>query len=282
MSLALINDLFVEVRRLSIAGIKFAKDDFRLKNSLDEIAKIRGSSAVMQRLYSAGNRVLESADNELPDNFFEFSNLVTAVMATQADNQVSGDLKDIHNIPLAVSHEISYRSLYPVMESLTKTGSGRAKIIGEYLESGLPVDFRLIDMLIKSLNGYTEIADYAREILKKADSCILPLIEQSFNAKGNRGDGRKLELIYHFARDQKKELFTEVLICGSSEVRDSAIKILLHFKDGEKIIKEYGKRQDKNLKEHIEGQIIACKKEDEAKHDNNFIGSILGKIGITK
>jgi hypothetical protein len=60
------------------------------------------------------------------------------------------------------------------MEALTRSGSGRAKTIDEYYNSGLPVDFRLIDFLITSLSGNFEIAEHAKGLLKKADGSILP------------------------------------------------------------------------------------------------------------
>jgi hypothetical protein len=93
MSLKIINDLFQEVRRLSIAGVRFSRNDFRLRNVLEEMAGIKDSSAVMQRLYSAGMKVLESDDNEINDNFFELSNLVTAVMVTRLKLKSTGNSK---------------------------------------------------------------------------------------------------------------------------------------------------------------------------------------------
>jgi hypothetical protein len=287
MPLQIIDDLYNEVRRLNIAGIKVAGDDFRLKNLLEEIGKIKGSSPVMQKLHSAGTRLVESQEKGLADNFFEFSNLVMAVKATQVDTEISGELKVIETTPLIGPNEISYRRIYPLIEALTSSGPGRSQVVAEYIESGLPVDFRLVDPLIKSLSGYIEIAEYSKELLKKANSNILPVLENSFKIKGNRGDGRKLELIYHFARDRKKELYLEALTGGSAEVRESAIKILLNYSDGEKSIKEFAKQQDKELKEYIEKLVNLFKKVKEERDPNecaseNIIISAIRKMGLKK
>jgi hypothetical protein len=262
MSLQLINDLYKEIRRLSIAGAELSRADFRLKNVLNDLAKIKDSSAVLQRLYTTGMKVIESDNAEVNQNFLELSNLVSAVMVTQADTQTAGEITSLHNFPLGSPSQVSYRRLYPVIEALTGSGAGRTKIITEYYSSGLAVDMRLIGPLIGALGGYQEIADISLELLKKADSRILPLIKESFHIKGHKGDARKLVLIYHFAKDTERDLYIQAMNDGFKEVRESAIEILEQSKEGSKIVKEY-KQQMKKSEENEKnspGGIFSLKK----------------------
>jgi hypothetical protein len=243
MSLPIINDLYQEVRRLSIAGARLSRDDFRLKNVLNDLEKVKGSSAVMQRLHATGTKVLESSDAEIGQNFLEFSNLVTAVMATQANTQPAGESRPLTTCPLGGSSEVSYRRLVPVIEALTRSGAGRTRIIQEYLLSGLPVDMRLVDPLLGSLGGYPEVAELAVELLKKANPGVLPLIKESFNVKGHKADARKLLLIHSFAGDAERDLYVQALNDGSQEVQESAIGILEQSREGKNILKDHRKQQ---------------------------------------
>ncbi len=250
MSIQVLIEVQKEIRRLSIAGSDLCVDDFRIKKLLPSMQKSGESVPVFKKVSELLEKAITPSGDKTSQNLLELATLVNAVLYTQGETTVNGEIEEIKSTPVEFKTVLTYRRLKPVIEALTTKGSGRLEIIREAFEDGIFEDLRLMLPLVNGLNdSYSEIADLVFHILENIGDAALQVLKKSLDVKGGKGDARKIQLISKFMGLQGKEIYVNAVENGSDEVRISALRALKGEAGSENLLLEYSKERKKEVKE---------------------------------
>jgi hypothetical protein len=250
MSIQVLIEVQKEIRRLSIAGSDLCVDDFRIKKLLPSMQKSGESVPVFKKVSELLEKAITPSGDKTSQNLLELATLVNAVLYTQGETTVNGEIEEIKSTPVEFKTVLTYRRLKPVIEALTTKGSGRLEIIREAFEDGIFEDLRLMLPLVNGLNdSYSEIADLVFHILENIGDAALQVLKKSLEEKGGKGDARKIQLISKFMGLQGKEIYVNAVENGSDEVRISALRALKGEAGSENLLLEYSKERKKEVKE---------------------------------
>src|SRR3984957_10104754 len=100
MSIPVLTQVYDEVRRLSIAGSVVAPGDFRLKKLLPALEQAGKKAPVFAKVAQAVTGVVESAEKTSAQALLELSTLVNAILYTQGETGLAGDIEPIETVEL--------------------------------------------------------------------------------------------------------------------------------------------------------------------------------------
>ena len=229
MSIPVLTQTYDEMRRLAIAGSVVAPGDFRLKRLAPQLEQLGQKVPVFAKVAEAVNRLLASDENSSAAALLELTSLVNAILYTQGETGVGGELAPIKTIEIArPTTQTSARMLKPLQEALTTTGAGRLEVIRDGYERGAFRDFRLLAPALAALDdSYAEIAEFtSQKILPLYGAAILPELQATFHPKGRAGHVRRLLLIHQLDPAAARSSVRRSLDEGSQEVRIAAISCL--------------------------------------------------------
>ncbi len=229
MSIALLNQVYDESRRLAIAGSSVASGDFRLKKLIPALEQAGAKSAVFAKLAQTTKALVESTESTASTALLELGTFINSILYTQGETGIEGEWKPIDSIDLGLSKtQTSARLLKPLLEALTNKGSGRFEIIRSAHQQGLFQDLRLVRPALLALDdSYSEIADFvADEILPLYGPALVPELEAQFNPNGGRGHARRLLLMHKLAPELSRVHVRVALDQGDAEMRVAAIECL--------------------------------------------------------
>jgi hypothetical protein len=209
MSLAVLHDVYTELRRVAIAGSVVGPGDFRLKKLIPQLEQLGAKAPVFAKVGEAVKAVVDGKDKESASALLELATLVNAILHTQGETGASGDLAPIETINLGLTGtQTSARTLKPVLEAITTTGSGRLELIKDAHERGQFRDLRLVKPAIGALDDpYPEVAEFvAEKVLPLYGKAILPELRAKFEVKGRAGHPRRLHLMHALDPDGTREL----------------------------------------------------------------------------
>lgn len=252
MSIPVLSNVYEEVRRLSIAGSVVAPGDFRLKKLVAPLEQAGQKAPVFAKVAQAVSKVVDSTDKTSAEALLELSTLVNAILYTQGDTGIEGTLEPIPTTDLG-QHvtQTSARTLKPLLEALTSTGSGRLEIIQNAYERGNFRDLRLIRPALSALDDtYAEIADFvAEKILPLYGAAILTELQSKFDQKGRGGHVRRLALMHKLDPAGTREFVKQALEEGSKEVRVAAIECLGESPEDLTFLLDQAKSRAKDVRE---------------------------------
>jgi len=227
MSLPILDSVAEEMRRLALAGASVAPGDFRLKKLLPALEQAGAKAPVFAKVHDAAKAVVESKDAAGP--LLDLTTLVNAIRYTQGATTVAGELTPIAITDLGLaSKQSSARTLKPLLEALTSTGSGRLEHVNDAIASGAFHDLRLVGPALGALNDpWGEIADaIADKVLPNYGSAILPLLKAQLDLKGKTPDARRLRLLHKLDPSGARPLVLQALDDGGKEVKIAAAECL--------------------------------------------------------
>jgi hypothetical protein len=230
VSLAVLTQVYDEVRRLAIAGSVVAPGDFRLKKLSPPLEKAGEKAPVFAKVAGSVTKLIESNEKTSAEALLEVSTLVNAILYTQGETGAAGELGEIETADIAAGHHTrtTARMLKPLLEALTTTGSGRLEVIKDAFERGVFNDLRLLKPALAAIDDpYPEIGDLvAQKILPLYGKAILPDLRAKFDIKGKGGHCRRLMLMHRLDPDGSGPLVKEALDNGSKEMKVVAIECL--------------------------------------------------------
>lgn len=262
MSLPILQDLYDDVKRLSIAGSDLAIGDVSLKKKVPALSKLGEKSPVFAKLATMTDRLAESSDST-PKRLLELSELLTSVMYTMGKTGLDGEITTNtgqHEFPA----DISYQKFKPIQEALTTKGSGRFEVINQAHQSGMLYDLRLIQPLISALgDSNVQLADFiAEKVLPDFGLAILPMVQSAFSLKGKKADGRRLKVISEIVKADGLPFYIECVEKGSDQVRIAALEILYPYDEGEEVLLEYSNAKKPDIRKAAYESLV---KRDSAK-----------------
>lgn len=229
MSIAILNQVYDEMRRLAIAGSVVAAGDFRLKKLIPSLEQMGAKAPVFTKVAEAAKKVVDGKEQNSAEALLELATLVNAILYTQGETGMEGTLQPIETTELfAPTTQTSARTLKPLLEALTTTGSGRLELIKDAYEHGAFRDLRLVKPSLQALDdGYAEVADFiAEKVLPLYGKAILPELRAKFDSSGRGGHPRRLRLLQALDPAGSREIVKQALDSGSKEVKVAAIECL--------------------------------------------------------
>jgi hypothetical protein len=252
MSIAILSQVYDETRRLSIAGSTVAPGDFRLKKLIEPLQKAGEKAPVFAKVAQAMTKVVESTEKTSADALLELSTLVNAILYTQGETGMAGDIQPIETTDLGPQEsQAGARVLKPLLESLTTTGSGRMEIIKDAFERGAFRDLRLVKPALQALDDtYAEISDFVgKKVLPLYGKAILPELRAKFDIKGKSGHLRRLSLMHRLDPAGTRETVKKALDEGSKEMKVVAIECLGEAAEDLSYLLEQAKAKTKDVRQ---------------------------------
>ncbi len=198
MSIAVLTNVYDEMRRLAIAGSATAAGDFRLKKLIPSLEQAGAKAPVFTRIAEAVKSLVESPEQASAPALLELCTLVTAVLYTQGETGLSGELTPLDSADLEPpASQVSASVLKPLLDALANTGSGRLEIIRDSFERGAFHDLRLVKPAMEAIDDPSpDVGDFiAREVLPLYRKAILLDLKSRLDLKsGKRGHQRRLAL----------------------------------------------------------------------------------------
>lgn len=229
MSIAVLQEVFQETKRLSIAGSRLAVGDFRLQKLLPALAAAGKKAPVFAKVEQSVRALVESDEQQSAVALLDLSTLVLSILYTQGQTGGVGDVSEIQSkdIPLPTT-QMSARVLKPLIEALTSTGAGRLETIREAHQRQLFQDLRLVSPTLKALDDpYPEIADYVcQHVLPTFGKAIVPEIVDNIDIKGKAGHARRLRLLHALAPALARPQVLDAFENGSKEMKVAALACL--------------------------------------------------------
>ena len=247
----ILNDLYLEINRLFIAGSKFAPSDMRISRLLPQLQSIGEKSPVIKRLADMTNDMLKSPTPEiaLPD----LGVFLLAIMNTQGNINIDLEEQKEHipffkELPITT---VSYSLLEPTITALTKTGNARYEIVKNAFDSNNINDFRLYSPLAKALDDkYSELVDLVKTIIKSIGKQMIPFLLRDLNIKSKKkSDGARMELLDALNYENIIPLAEQALQEGSTITKVEALKILGREMANEKLLLTYADDKKAAIKE---------------------------------
>src|SRR5215218_8894742 len=100
MSIAVLVQVYDEMRRLAIAGSAVAAGDFRLKKLVPQLEKSGEKAPVFAKVAQAVQAVVDGSEKNVSAALLELATLVNAILYTQGETGVAGELKPLETSDL--------------------------------------------------------------------------------------------------------------------------------------------------------------------------------------
>lgn len=251
MSIAVLNQVYDEARRLAVAGSVVARGDFRLKKLLPPLEQAGAKAPVFAKVTEAAKAVIDGPEDSSAESLLELTALASAVLYTQGETGIEGELKPIEMIDLGGQlAQTSARLLKPLLEALSSTGSGRLELVKEAHERGAFRDLRLVKPALDGLDDpYQEVADFlAEKVVPMYGSAVLSELRAKYDPKSTKGHPRRLRLMHALDPAAARDLVKQALEGGSKEVKVAAIACLGAEKEDLAILIEHAGAKAKEVR----------------------------------
>lgn len=236
MSIAVLTQVYDEMRRLAIAGSDLAGGDFRLKKLLPPLEASAAKAPVFGKVAEAIQKLVGSDSDSTGNSsrnsaqaLLELSTLVSAILYTQGETGADGELQPIETVDFGLpASNTSARLLKPLIEALTTTGSGREELIRDAYDRGAFKDLRLVRVAVGAIDDpYPAIADFiADRVLPMYGNAIYDDLRSAFDPKAKGGQVRRLRLMHRLDPARTHELVEQALESGSPDMKVAAIQCL--------------------------------------------------------
>lgn len=243
MAIPILFELNQELTRLFAAGSRLSSGDPRIKKFITPLNKYGEKSPIFLKLAQLVTELLEVDTNQSAQKLIESKTFLLSVLSTQGDaspaqDNIITDINDSQNNIKLAETDRSCRTIMPVIEALTTTGSGRMEIVQQAFEKGLFNDPRLYKTAVSALEDkYAEISDYiANQVLPSMDKTVYPLLLNSYNMKGGTADGRRLSAMHKIIGENMLYLVDETAEKGNAALKAEAVKIMAYYPRYEEIL----------------------------------------------
>ena len=271
MSIAVLNEVFIEARRLSIAGSVVAPNDFRLKKLIEPLKSAGSKAPVFAKVAECVEAVVQANEQTAAPALLSLSALLCSILFTQGGTGVDGEFKSIDSIQFPVgSKQSSARLLKPLLEALSSTGSGRVEQVRSAIAAGMFAELRLVQPALNALDDPShEIATLVAEnVLPTYGKAILGDLRGGFDLQGKRGHALRLRLMHQLDPIFARPTVLAALSEGALEIKIAAIACLGESAEDLTHLFEQAKAKNKEIRaavyrvlaqrEHAEALAILC------------------------
>lgn len=250
MSIATLNQVFDETRRLAIAGSNLSSGDYRLQKLVEPLKEAANRAPVFGQVAAAVEKLVNAPSKESSQALLELASLVLAILYTQGQTDVEGELQPIEAVDLGIDGtQISSKQLRTLVDALTVAGSGRLEVVKEAFRRGEFRDFRIVHAAVSALvDPYADLADFvADEVLTLYGASVARLVIQQYESV-ERGRARCLRVLARLAPDEARPIALEALESGTKEMKVAALRCLGGSEEDVAIFHEYAKARAKAVR----------------------------------
>jgi hypothetical protein len=228
MSIPVLVQVYDEMRRLAIAGSAVAPGDFRLKKLIAPLEKSGEKAPVFAKVAQAVRAVVDSNDKTASTALLELTTLVNAILYTQGATAIAGEFNPLEARDLGQTTQAGARTLKPLLEALSSTGSGRLELVRDAFDRGTFMDLRLIKPALGAIDDpYPEIREFICErVLPLYGNAVLPELRAKLDIKGRGGHLSRLKLMQRLDPQGSRDVIQQTLNEGSKEMRVVAVECL--------------------------------------------------------
>lgn len=251
----------------AIAGTDLLNEDFRLKKIAEQITPLSVKNSIFKKILERLNELFNADNEHKPEKLINTISLVDAVVATQATYKIDGDISELPKSN-GVYNNISYSIVFPLINALTTTGSGRYEIVSEFyndiIKAGsnsfkesisfkIVTDFRIKKYLIKALDdSYIGISNLVVEILKLiGDEQFVEILKKDFDISKKNAIA-KLKIISYIAKEKENDFYRYIYENGSKAIKAEALECLKYSKDNAEYLISSIKKLNPNVLRVIE------------------------------
>jgi len=145
MKIPILYELNQELTRLFVAGSRLSTDDPRLKKYIAPLSKLGEKAPVFQKLAVNVQELLSAAPEQSAGKLIDTQSFLLSILSTQGENapaeppiEIDPDGKNYGLDPTVTR----YSALKPVIDVLTRGGSGSVKVMKDAFEHGVLKDPR--------------------------------------------------------------------------------------------------------------------------------------------
>jgi len=231
MKIQILEILYHEINRLFIAGAKFSQNDPRLSKLVPALQQLGEKAPPLQKLAEYLENLSSCKSDEAAQALLETGTYLYALLNTQTLAEPEADYAPIQQP--ACTEELpvtknTYRNIKPIIEALTKSGSGRLEVLTNAYENGLTNDYRLYPLYSKALSDkYSEIVDLVFEkIIPSIGTPMIDSLAGDYDCKGKKADAKRLSLLYRLQYEKIHELASQAMAESSADIQAAAVDVL--------------------------------------------------------
>ncbi len=228
MSIPLLDQVFQESRRLTIAGSRLAKKDTRLTTFVDPLRKLAKKAPVFDKIADGIELLNETSDEHLAQALIELNSLIVAVLYTQGDPGVSGEEQE-HRYSESdlVYSQAPAKSLLPLKEVLGGSVSGKMGLLNDAVERGVFLDFRILPDVFSALTYASPVLMklLVEQVLPPFGKAITVELEELISMKGSALDIKLLKLLHQIDPDGSQEFIEAAVEHGSKKMKAAALAL---------------------------------------------------------
>lgn len=215
----------------AVAGVNLLGEDFRLQRAAEGLKPLAQASQVFARISQGLEGLLAAPAEQRACLLLDVLALVDAVLYTQGQTGLPGQLEPLPNLGCGSYCPASYNQLSPVLQAVNGTGGGRAGQLEQAWQAHPEFfrDYRVLPALVDHLNeSYAELAELYCKILESQGPGILPLLQQGFDPAGKRDMARRVRVIDRLAGGTANDWYLAQLEQAKKPVRGLLIFALRH------------------------------------------------------
>lgn len=251
MPIPLLEELYAEVRRLTIAGSVVAPGDFRLQRLIEPLRKLGERAPVFLRLADGVEQVVTATEKTADEALLELAALVHAILSTQGDTGAEGELEPIPSNPLELRQSTaSSQTIKSIRHMLSVSRHGRLEELRAAYKQGFFRDLRLVQPALDALDDSTrEVREFiAENVLPEFGPGIVPELKRRLNLEGKGGDAMRLKLLHRLAANDSRALVLQALESGSKEVKIAAVECLGGEADDLQVLLDQSRARSKDMR----------------------------------
>jgi HEAT repeat protein len=222
-----LRDLIADVDRLLVAGGNAAPGDENLRRRARTLTELGEKVPALAQIAGSVQRVVDAPPKRATAALLD---LLVVVRQVRSSLAAAGSDGAAEPVPAAVGWgtATSTRDLYPVFETVTQAGSGRADALDQALERKTVLDLRLVGPLLQLLDSDNpHLPDrVAERVLPAFGKALVPDLRRNLDLKGTRCDARRLWALGKIDPAAGKDLAVTALVEGNWVLQVQALKSL--------------------------------------------------------
>lgn len=247
----LLLELKDRLNQIAIIGLQSIPEDFRLKKLQERLKQLSSKAPVLEKLYELVTKLLEG--KEIVAHYFELNHLVDAILRTQGNSGVEGEVQEVEVYKHKSLKALSYQQIKSVRKILDGGTIAKWIDLKQAYDYGKLIDYRLLHLFIKHIDEshvYREVGAFSIiTILKAYGKDIVPILIKGFDGLSTNGKVNVITIISELVHEEcndyylkwfeeaEDESITIVLLKALSDLKDNET-ILLDFKTRKKKVQE--------------------------------------------
>ena len=237
-----------------VAGINLLSEDFRLKHYIENFEQYSIKNNTFNKIYNDLQKLYDENIDNKEFLIIDLLGLIDAILCTIAVSKIDGEINEFNNFDEDIFVEqVSYSTLFPFINSILTSGSGRFEIIFHMVKESpnFLKDYRTLNLLISSFNDKYDYIyklcykvlgvlatrderdfkmdypvvkeEYLKDIYVDKNK-IINLLKKDFYNTTKKEMELRFKLISEISKENENDFYIEVL---NSDIKNNNLKLLV-------------------------------------------------------